>query len=195
MIIIGISGKKRSGKDEVCNAITKLYPLGSVYRVAFADALKEEVLNALMFCEMPCVISNRFTLQMLENNKELFRPILQWWGTDFRRKMCSDSYWLNKWMKRVAKLPDNSVVICPDVRFDNERATIENNGGHMIRIKRVSYDKVNGNVIDDTDTHASECDLDGQTFPITILNDSSLVALELKVRQVMYQLDLNLKKQ
>ena len=76
-MIIGISGKKRSGKDTVYQLIRKdIAYRGNVFiaRAAFGDDIKEEVAKA-----------TGKSLAHIEENKERFRPILQWWGADFRR--------------------------------------------------------------------------------------------------------------
>lgn len=65
MYTIGLSGKKKSGKSTVANMIENCYPVGSVVKLAFADALKQEVARA-------CMVS----LEYIETHKDNFRLIL-----------------------------------------------------------------------------------------------------------------------
>lgn len=143
-LLIGISGKKRSGKDTLCQSL--LNRLDNSVRVAFADQLKEEVAEA-------CGVS----LEYLEHHKANFRYILQGWGTEFRRQLTGLNYWIEQLDNCVAAWHLGSdFIIIPDVRFQNEHAYVKQNGGIMIRINRP--DMVS------TDTHPSETDLDSAVF-------------------------------
>jgi hypothetical protein len=152
--IIGISGKKRSGKDECCNVILDMFP-GRGERIAFADALKSEVGEV-------CGVS----LATLEERKPIFRTMLQWWGTEFRRQFCGpDSYWIDRAAEAIAKSKADFVVI-PDVRFPNELKFVRDRGGLAIRIES---DRANL-----TDSHSSETSLDSESFDLFIQNHSTL---------------------
>lgn len=156
MILIGISGKKQSGKDAVCEHLMKRFP--SSERIAFADACKDEV------CAM-----YRITRSYLEEHKSSFRLILQGHGTDYRRRMCGENYWIEQWLKKVSKsLAD--VVIASDVRFENEARMIHDCGGFLWQVNRplMEYD----------DRHCSETELDGyDKFDRVIPNDRLLTHL------------------
>lgn len=159
--IIGISGKKGSGKDEVLKCIQLRFP--QVQRIAFADKVKEEV-------SMACGI----TVQFIEENKQQFRTILQWWGTDFRRNFKGANYWLIEWKIKLNKCDKHAVVVCPDVRFPNELETIRSLGGHVWRVDR--------NKSEGTDNHPSECALDTyKDFDRHIKNHESLKRLQVEV--------------
>ncbi len=138
-LIVGIAGKKRHGKDTLASYLTTALKGYKVVRLGFADALKAEVAKAT-----ECPVS------FIEANKDAFRPILQWWGTDFRRTFQTPDYWLCKF---EAKLPTNvNFILVPDVRFENEAKLIESLGGVVIHVERTGYS-------DDGDTHVSENDL------------------------------------
>ena len=154
MTIIGIAGKKRSGKDTVCQYIKQLYGNNRVGRIAFADALKDEVARA---CNV--------TTEYIDQNKDHFRLILQGWGTDFRRMLGGEDYWINRLLLQLRDTAYNIVVI-PDVRFINEAEFIRKIGGYVIRVNRMD-----GHT---TDTHASETQLDRYHFDYTIQNDGTL---------------------
>lgn len=139
MKILGISGKKQSGKSTLADMISSLYK-GKVAILPFAAPLKMEVAKA-------CGVS----VQCIEDNKSNFRKILQGWGTEFRRNMFGDDYWLRKQDEQVAKFADADLVIIPDVRFLNEMAFITDRGGKVIRIERSGLP---------SDNHDSEIQLD-----------------------------------
>jgi len=177
--IIGISGKKQSGKDEICR-ILKVHLEG--YRIAFADALKEEV----------CAVF-RVSLTYLEERKILFRPMLQWWGTDFRRGLNGPDYWIKKmeekivpfdWMIKNGRMNQNAVVVIPDVRFKNEAVYIQQCGGMIWRVNRKTswYDRLG---LRSSDNHPSETDLDDFHFDLVIENVGTVAELEAKVVEVL----------
>lgn len=152
--IIGISGKKHAGKDTATNAFIATLSDIPIEHMAFADALKDEVCEAV-----------HVTREFLEANKDLFRPILQWWGTEFRRNLHGDGYWINRLAEKVAA-SKAAVIIITDVRFLNEYAWVDaQSGSTLIRIHRV----IGGA---SQDTHASEVELDHEQFDYTLYNDS-----------------------
>lgn len=122
MRLYGLVGKARAGKDTLVSIVQDNTD-EVVVRHAFADALKDEVAAAL-----GCSANH------IENHKEVFRPILQWWGTEWRRAADADH-----WIKRLAaRLPwsHDVVVFIPDVRFDNEWTFIRRLGGQILRVIR-----------------------------------------------------------
>ena len=59
---------------------------------------------------------------MLNSNtdKEQFRLLMQWWGTEFRRNMVDKDYWIKKVQSWIDKHPEVDVILIPDLRFKNE---------------------------------------------------------------------------
>jgi hypothetical protein len=170
--IIGISGKKMSGKDALCAAIMKQASCRSI-RIAFADSLKEEVAHA-------CGVS----LEFIAQHKNEFRPILQWWGTDFRREFHSKDYWVCKAFTKVLKAYDDQIplVIIPDVRFESEAKMIKDIGGNVYRISRPTQ------IIDE---HKSETELDSyKGFADIILNTGTLQDLDKEATAILTKLKI-----
>lgn len=153
MKILGFTGFKRSGKDTAAECIIQSIGNWNIYRVAFADALKQEAADV-------CGVSVEF----IEQNKEAFRPMLQWWGTDFRRKFHGDDYWLRKWMQRVLELKDAHMIIVPDVRFQNEADLLRQFDGKIFRIVRFGLEP---------DQHESETNTVNINVEEEIINNDS----------------------
>src|SRR6266404_3661119 len=126
MYLLGICGKKHSGKDTVCRMIKDLLHPLTVEKISFADSLKEEVAKG-------CGV----TIQYLEEHKENFRLILQGWGKDFRRDLYRRDYWIIRWMQKVNSISDKTYcIIAADIRFMNEANLIQDYGGRLIKIDR-----------------------------------------------------------
>lgn len=172
MILIGISGKKKSGKDTVADILATKLGL-SFEKFAFAGPLKQEVAKA-------CGV----TVAYIEEHKTHFRPILQWWGTEFRRRLHGENYWIEKWLKQLADT-DVNVVFTTDVRFKNEADVIHDAGGFLVRVSR----NHTADVMPDLDVHASETELDFYGhFDYQIRNDLSVKSLELCVDDLVLTL-------
>lgn len=177
MIIIGLSGKKRSGKNAVAKFIAMQTSM-PCFEQSFADGLKAEVAKA-------CGVSRTY----LEENKDNFRLILQGWGTDFRRKLVDDLYWIKKMDKALqhqyAINPD-SVALITDVRFLNEADYVRKCGGVVVRVNRPESASV--------DEHVSETELDDYKFDFVINNNSTLNNLASDVRMLIHNLKLPIKQ-
>lgn len=87
--------------------------------------------------------------------KKSWRILLQWWGTEFRRRLCGDEYWRSQLIAFNQSLPDNTVHGVFDIRFPNEFDMTRNEltNGFLIRVERPS-------VVPDGDQHPSETALD-----------------------------------
>ena len=132
MIKIGITGKAGAGKDTFASAIMENPKLikDHVYfvRLAYADLLKQEAADATGIS-----ISNFYDRKV----KEHYRPLLQWWGTEYRRNEAiggDNAYWTKAHAKRCQELYDQFVItnptaqlviLVPDVRFDNEARDVD----------------------------------------------------------------------
>jgi hypothetical protein len=167
MKLIGLSGRKRSGKDTVYAIIQEEAERMRPARVAFADALKEEVSELL-----------KVTTDDLEADKARFRGILQWWGTEWRRHQ-DLNYWIDKTRAKILSLESiNELIVVTDVRFPNEAALIEELGGLVVRVSRPEADTV-------VDPHSSEVLMDGHPFKTILYNTGSLEDLRRSIRQLL----------
>ena len=182
MKVIALAGKKQSGKDTVFQLARDLFieeggdPLviktnetvvnlnadvslgvsaaSRIGRVAFGDSIKHEVSEI-----------TGFRVEHIEEHKADFRTLLQVWGTDFRRQMCGDDYWLKKMGEIIEQSKNHyDVLFITDCRFRNEAAFIKEIGGKIIRVERrvETYDTLSD--LPDLDAHASETELDNYEY-------------------------------
>lgn len=143
--MIGIAGKKGSGKTYMSNFIKDKYKDAlTVHIRSLAAPLKEAVK----------IIFSLTDEQLYGNEKErkdIFwemspRFIMQRMGTDLLRDQLDKDVWIKsfeKWYQNV----DYDIVIIDDVRFENEINMIRRYGGFVIGIDSTCIKN---------DTHASE---------------------------------------
>jgi len=154
-IVIAFGHKARQGKDFCVQAIIdKFSQTYDVRRYAFGDALKAEVKGR----EMELCL--RFGLKPDPENK--WRTLLQYYGTEFRRKQ--DPFY---WVKQLAnKLEQEKpkIALVSDLRFRSEMYFVEHFcKGSTVKVVRHGFvDLVNNT------QHPSEIDLDGVDFDYVI---------------------------
>ena len=176
-LLIGIIGKKGSGKDTFADHLTRKYKFK---KMAFADPLKSI-----------CSILFNFKKDQLYGDKKeevdstwgiTPRSALQFVGTDlFRDQMHKliPGIDLNIWLENMSvRLKDyyntshieKRFVVVSDVRFQNEVDLIKDKGGYVIKLERPSLLKGN----ECNDTHRSESEMDNiQNYDEIIVNDGT----------------------
>lgn len=107
--------------------------------------------------------------------KEKDGTLLQFWGTEFRRKCFSWDYWVDIVRAEIEAHPEDDYII-PDTRFKNEAKMVKEMGGFVWKIIRVGYQ-----ASDRDPNHTSEVDLDEWDFDAVILNEGSIQELCEKV--------------
>lgn len=131
MIIIGLTGRARSGKDTFCQLLKEADSRILVDRIAFADALKQDLARA-----------SGIPTSLASIDKERWRPVWQLWGTEIMRHYHGPDYWVKRAMAEIdkAEWPSHGyiahVMVITDVRFNSEAKAIKDRGGHIIRIER-----------------------------------------------------------
>ena len=184
-VIIGIAGKKCSGKDTLADMLkNKAEEQGVIMlRRGLADALKEEAAD---FLTTMTNIPKSHWLECMHGpfrpEKEQLRLLMQWWGTEFRRKMWGENYWtgkLDEWIKQQTPLVGQTLcVVVPDIRFKNEADYVKSQAGLVIRILRPETE--------DGDTHISETELqDTYAWGFTLHNSYDIPYLEHQVEDLM----------
>ncbi len=178
-MLIGIMGRKYSGKDTIADYISSKY---SYQKIAFAEPLKKG-----------CQIMFQFTDKQLEEDKEVIdeywgvtpRKVFQYIGTDVIRNGMENlipgignDFWINSCMRKYYNLRDSGIkTVISDVRFPNELERIHKEGGIVIKVTRSS--------LENSDTHASEIQIDEMVEDYLVTNDSDLDSLYEKIDSIL----------
>lgn len=200
-MIIGLSGKKQSGKDTLANALADII-WGNSYlaeRYAFADALKDlcgtvfnipyqalhgtdEDKNAaspIRWSEIPLRLRLLRKPEGVEDKEFITRrQLLQVFGTDVCRDFY-ENFWVNWTIKKIKDNRNRNPYpakheIITDVRFPNEAERIKEEGGIIIRLTR--------NVNPD-DYHPSETSMDKYDF--SYIHDNQNMTIEESIQSFM----------
>jgi len=155
MIVIGLSGRRESGKDSTADWLElnspTLWPGKRVRKFALAGVLKE-IAIAMFGVPHACAYgSNALKDTPLPHlpGSPTVRGVLQRLGHAYR------DIWEDVWVAKMFAVVDAyrpDVCIITDVRCVNEIAWIRKRGGKVVRLLRAPHEG---------DTHTSETDLDG----------------------------------
>jgi hypothetical protein len=176
--------KKQVGKDTFCKFLQECLPEKKIIRFAFADALKDEIYDMVL---KPFGLSR----DLLDDSevKSTFRPLMQWWGTEFRRSENpklngNPDIWIEKTLVKIqdalSQDPNCVPVIC-DGRFPNEYIKLKNQFESIsILIQRE---------LDSPDPHISEKIMDDylHLFDVKIANSNNLEEYKLTVQKFAQQ--------
>lgn len=127
--IIGICGRKGSGKSALCDELVKWqYP--QARRIPFAKALKEGL--GAMGVPPGCL----YLPDQKERPQALLggrtgRYAMQTLGTEWGRDLMGEDFWVNMWHRQVEQEPFG-VVIVDDIRFDQELEAVRSYPGALI---------------------------------------------------------------
>ena len=179
--LIGISGKKQSGKNTVAEFIATYFTENCNSRVgmySFANILKDTLVSLKLLTAAQAYGSDdqknsstrvrRVNAELLgikfpPSNSQTFltaRELLQIVGTDILRLLWPD-IWVHNTLnsihehfcskQSIVRRYDDGLVLIMDCRFRNEMHAIQGVGGKVIRLTRTPYN----------DTHISETQMDG----------------------------------
>lgn len=178
MIVIAFSGKAGSGKDTAVDYLRKVH--GSqlkIKRVAFADALKVELYDALCNPEDPywrecpdlfmlpipaCKVApSGYKISWVNENKKLLGKYLQDYGERYRRGQ-TPFYWVRKLHEAIQQDKDTTVLLISDLRYVNEYLYVKSLKGYTVRLLRDFVDEHRDS------GHVSETELDKAVFDFVI---------------------------
>jgi hypothetical protein len=124
-LIIGITGRKYSGKDTFCQHLIEALGQGvKAERLAFADPLKAMLAKTA-----------GIPVSQINEDKARWRVTLQQWGTEIMRHYHGHDYWINRMRQKIECSPCD-VVVLTDVRFKNEADMVRDMGGILVRMVR-----------------------------------------------------------
>lgn len=115
------------------------------------------------------------------------RKLLQWLGTEWGRSIDKD-IWVNIWKldcKNTIFFNDRAIVLCDDVRFNNEAEAVRLQDGVIINVEASDTARSRRGELINT-THVSEAGIDKSYITSNIYNEGSLFDLE---QQVGYIID------
>jgi hypothetical protein len=194
-VLIGLTGPAGCGKDTVADLLVthagfKKIAFADPLRAEISDAFqidighltrretKEHPMSAmaLIKCADHAFVDRMVVTKKIHHEPWLIqdylnaprspRQIMQWWGTDYRRRQKLD-YWLSKTARRIHDgLADRSAprIVVTDLRFDNEADLITRHGGLIWRVTRPGCEVA-------PNAHASE--VTGEAFkPEAVINNT-----------------------
>lgn len=162
MKVVGISGRKRSGKDHFADYLVEHF---GFEKYPLAEPIKESAAEIFLFNDE----------QLYGDKKEEEDPywkvtprkVLQEMGTNFFREEFDEEVWTTSLYHKLALELPRKVVI-PDIRFPNEVKAVHRWNGKVVRID--AYER-----LDNSDDHRSETALDGfDNFDWIMDNNGSL---------------------
>lgn len=181
-MLIGVLGRKGSGKDTVSDHIINKF---NFEKMILAEPLKNACRELFNFSDE----------QLYGNLKETVDPqwgvsprkVLQWLGTDVIRNRIGElnpdignNFWVMllriKYLQKLNNDKDVKIIVS-DVRFQNEIDIIHQLGGQVIKLTRPSINNI--------DAHESEKNIDNLKGDIDIMNDGTLDELYKKVDDVL----------
>jgi len=199
-MIIGLAGKRLSGKDTVANYLVEKHGFEHLFfskvmkeavaalfdiTVEEVDEFKSDRGGSLDYVTVRLDVGGTFT-------KEFgWVEFLQRFGTDMGRKVLGEDIWVNyvfvdpvEYYHATQVYEDRKCII-KDVRFENEAQRILDLGGKIIQIIRP-------NIIDEkNDNHKSEFGLSEEMIEYVIVNDSTIESLYKDVDAVLENIHAN----
>lgn len=171
-MLIGLSGKKRAGKDTIAARLVQRH---GFQRVAFADPLRDAAMSMdpLILTGSEVGLAPQRLTQVVdilgwERAKDIpeVRRTLQRLGVAIRE--IDQDFWVRAAARTIesARAGDRPVVVT-DVRFPNEARFIQREGGLLVRVERPGLAQTE-------DTHESETALDRWQVGALITNCGSL---------------------
>lgn len=147
--------------------------------IAVPDSLPmHPLLRAVLWLIMPLTMyEERQAVRAMLHQPRSPREILQFWGTEYRRRLCGDDYWLRQVTTVLDADPAGNYVVT-DVRDPNEAVLItERYQGQLIRIVRPVLETAAAVANDATLQHPTETVM--RTYPVhhTIINQEGLEGL------------------
>lgn len=201
-LVLGLSGRAGAGKDTCADILCAAF---SFYRMAFADAVREEIVDA--FGIDPALFKRDTKerkaialavgrcadgefIQLMADAGECItsarspREIMRWWGTEYRRKQCP-TYWTDRAAEKIdsAFARGYRRIVMTDVRFANEASFVRAYEGEVWRIHRNTADAQHAD-------HRSETEVDQISPDASIDNNDTVVRLAaLSVRTLLDRID------
>lgn len=192
-LVIGLLGKKQSGKDSFADMILGLYntngnPDKTAVKYSLATPIKEVCRYLFYLTDSQLQDGHIKELPDIRWGGRSPRQLMQWLGTDVFRNQFDDEFWIRHAHHTILHgwASQHPIVIIPDVRFHNEAAFVRTFTKHLLlRIDRPSSAHIEAI----PDTHSSEIEMDtvpSSWIQTTVVNDGSLDQYQEKIRHVYH---------
>lgn len=178
MIVLLVTGRKRSGKDWVANQIQQLSDK-KVEVLSFATPLKQIIAGTfgITIEDLDELKNTSRKLYAIPHNMSNgvyeavtdFRKILQRFGTEGMKPIFGEDVWVRLIIDKI-NASDADVVVIPDWRFNIETEGIKKAFDNVYTL-RVKNDTVSSD-----DVHKSETELDG--YPTDFVLDNTEYVLK-----------------
>lgn len=186
ILLVGIHGKAKAGKDTVAQYLCNRYE--NAYTEAFAGPLKKAAAE-LFGVDIDCFFDEAVKETTNPYWNVTYRHMLQFFGTEVVRTTMGTDFWIKRLEGEIngnlggEEYCDGSIVVIPDVRFDNEYDWILQNGGVCIHLVRPQDSEVG------IPGHASEAGID-TSMMYRIDNNGTVKELHEKVDRAIDELKL-----
>ncbi len=163
MRILAFTGKMGAGKSTAIEQLGYLYD-GTIKLIKFAKPLYD----------IQEYVYRR--IQSVHRRPEDFvkdRKLLQWLGTEWGRNSISESLWVDIWKHDAQTSQErHHLVVCDDLRYDNEAAAVKSIGGVVVKIENNSNARIDTTA--GIQGHASELGIDNSLIDCIIDNSSDI---------------------
>lgn len=188
MLIVGLAGKKQSGKDSIGDYLTYKFGMGAK-KFWFATKLKEDLIQRYGLTREQCYGTNEQKNSITKYRWEEMpgaklvnvyghtflkgkcglmtaREFMQFYGTDICRAI-NNNIWVDACMYDIKNSYQPLSIVC-DMRYPNEVEAVHKAGGIVVRLTRD---------VGAGDTHSSETALDNyDEFDYIVDNQEMSVA-------------------
>lgn len=176
--LIGLSGRRGSGKDTIARMLQQLQPERKWHIRSVGEPIKA-VCAALAGEGVSPYFSQAGKAERLPAFGRTRGEMLQQVGLALRQ--WEPDIWVQAFFSR---LPTDQCTLIPDVRFPNEADLIRSRGGLMLRVEGDPLHQRGDGTRDDS--HPSETALDAYPhFDLILRNEGSVAELEQQVRALM----------
>lgn len=177
MRLIGFTGQMGSGKSTAIECLKALYP-GHVHNVKFAAPLYD--IQDYIYSRVKQVYKPK--PDFIKDRK-----LLQWIGTEWGRDTISPTVWIDIWKAEVAQVNESnpgSIIVCDDVRFQNEAETVRAMGGIVVEIaSNLRHSRIDTKA--GIGGHATESGFDKGLIDSTIFNNGTVEELKASIYKLI----------
>lgn len=183
MIVVGLVGYARSGKDTVADHLVAEH---GFVKMAFADTIKTmlRTLDPIIDGDAGPVRLSHALMDVDGDENELkanypeYRRLMQALGTECIRAEDPD-FWVDATRRRIRGTKAHGVVVT-DIRFPNELAAVRHSSGYPATIWRIERPGVGA-----ADGHVSETNVGMMEVDRTIINGGPIAHLQEKIDDIL----------